>query len=60
MRPTIMRNECHGLMIYIRWFMGDKFIIFGVDFNCIDNKNIDKVVGNDVYGDVGTNILGTI
>jgi len=55
-----MRNECHGLMIYIRWFMGDKFIIFGVDFNCIDNKNIDKVVGNDVYGDVGTNILGTI
>ena len=43
-----------------RWFMGDKFIIFGGDFNCIENKNIDKVGGNVVYGDVGANILGTI
>jgi len=31
-----------------------------VDFNCIENKNIDNVGGNNVYGDVGANILGTI
>jgi len=45
-------------MIYA--IMGDEFIISGVDFNGIENKNTDKVGGNDVYGDVGANILGTI
>ena len=40
-----------------RWFIDDKIIIFGGDFNCVDNKNTDKVGGNDAYGDVGASVL---
>ena len=40
-----------------RWFIDDKIIIVGGDFNCVDNKNIDKVGGNDAYGDVGASVL---
>ena len=36
-----------------RWFIGDKILILGGDFNCVENKSIDKIVGNDAYGDVG-------
>jgi len=48
-------------MIYShRWFTrvwGIKIIICGGDFNCVDNKNIDKVGGNDAYSDVESSVL---
>ena len=46
------RSYCGGLADSL---LG--FIIFGGDFNCIENKTIDKVGGN---GDVDANVLGTI
>ena len=42
-----------------RWFIGDKLTIFGGDFNCVENTNIDKVGGNIAYGDVGGDILAS-
>ena len=47
MHLTITRNDLH------RWFTGDKILILGGDFNCVENKSIDKIGGNDAYGDVG-------
>ena len=46
-------NELH------RWFIGDKILILGGDFNCVENTGIDKVGGNDAYGDVGGSVLGS-
>ena len=46
-------NELH------RWFIGDKILILGGDFNCVENKSIDKIGGNDAYGDVGGSILSS-
>ena len=40
-------NELH------RWFIGDKILILGADFNCVENKSIDKI------GDVGGSILSS-
>jgi len=42
-----------------RWFIGDKAIILGGDFNCIENVNIDKVGGNYAYGDRGADMLSS-
>jgi len=36
-----------------RWFIGDKILILGGDFNCVENRSIDKIGGNDACGDVG-------
>jgi len=46
-------NELH------RWFIGDKILILGGDFNCVENKSINKIGGNDAYGDVGGSILSS-
>jgi len=37
----------------IQWFIGDKILILGDDFNCVENKSIDKI------GDVGWSILSS-
>lgn len=40
-----------------RWLCGSKNLVVGGDFNFVENTAIDKIGGNSIYGDVGSDIF---